>query len=135
MLAKVLRILFGAYYLANGLNFFFNFVPLAPPQNEVANVLMSGFIRSGMFELVKIIEVVTGVLLIANLYVPLALICSFPLTVIIAYIDVFILGWELYGWINGGLFFIVHATLLCLYLPYYRSMLVMRANLASAPNR
>jgi hypothetical protein len=122
-LIAALRIFFGLFYLANGLNFFFQFYKIPIPHNEVAGALMGGFVRSGMFNLVKFAEVMGGVLVITNQFVPLVLVVMFPITVIIAYIDVLILVWEDGGLINGGFLFVMHAALLFLYLPYYRPML------------
>jgi putative oxidoreductase len=124
----VLRIVMGVYLLANGLNFYFNFFTLKPPKNEIANVLMDGFIRSGMFNVVKVAEVLGGVALILDLFVPLSLIALFPIVIIIAWIDIFILKWELGGIWNGGIFFILFVFLLFLYLPYYEDIFTLRAS-------
>jgi len=122
-----LRIYFGLFYLANGLNFFLQFLKIPIPHNEIAGVLMAGFLRSGMFNIVKVAEVAGGILMIANLYVPLVLVILFPITIIIAYIDVLLLVWEDGGIINGGQLLIVHSILLILYVRYYRPMLVQKA--------
>jgi len=80
-----------------------------------------------MFNIVKVAEVAGGILMIANLYVPLVLVILFPITIIIAYIDVLLLVWEDGGIINGGQLLIVHSILLILYVRYYRPMLVQKA--------
>jgi putative oxidoreductase len=123
----ILRIGMGLYLLANGLNFFFEFLVLPPVENETANLLMAGFIQSGMFEIVKVVEVVGGLALIFNFYVPLALVVAYPIVVIIAYIDILILKWELGGIVNGGIFFAVFTALMFFYLPYFRGMFTRKA--------
>lgn len=122
----VLRVLFGLHFLFNGLNYTFHFVDIPKPPAEMANVLMDALVNSGMFSIVKIVEAVTGLLLIVNLYVPLALLVAFPVSVAITYVDVMLTGVPLYAalglitllW-NGGLMFA--------YLQYYRPFLAMRA--------
>lgn len=128
-LVTLVRIGLGVYLIANGLNFFFHFLELPPVKNEVANLLMAGFVKSGMFEFVKVAEVLCGLSLIFNIYVPLSLVVTFPIVVIIGYIDVFILGWELGGIINGGIFFVVYSAMLLLHLPYYKGMFVLKADI------
>lgn len=127
-LVTLVRIGLGVYLIANGLNFFFHFLAFPPVQNEVANLLMAGFVKSGMFEFVKVAEVLCGISLIFNIYVPLSLVITFPIVVIIGYIDIFILGWELGGIVNGGIFFTVYSAMLLLHLPYYKSMFVFKAD-------
>jgi hypothetical protein len=127
-LIAAVRIGLGIYLIANGLNFYFQFFEFPPVKNEVANLLMAGFVSSGMFEFVKITEVLCGLALILNIYVPLMLVITYPIVVIIGFIDVFILKWELGGIVNGGIFFSVFTAMLLLHLPYYQSMFVMRAD-------
>jgi uncharacterized membrane protein YphA (DoxX/SURF4 family) len=126
-LITIIRVAMGLYLLGNGVNFFFEFYAFPPVENETANLLMAGFVQSGMFEVVKLAEVLCGLALIFNLYVPLALVVTYPIVVIIAYIDILILRWELGGIVNGGIFFVVYTALLLLYLPYYRTMFVRKA--------
>jgi putative oxidoreductase len=128
-LVTLVRIGLGVYLIANGLNFFFHFLEFPPVKNEIANLLMAGFVKSGMFEFVKVAEVLCGLSLIFNIFVPLSLVITFPIVVIIAYIDVFILRWELGGIINGGIFFVVYSAILLLHLPYYKGMFVLKADI------
>jgi uncharacterized membrane protein YphA (DoxX/SURF4 family) len=69
----VARILFGLLFLVFGLNGFLHFIPQpAPPERAMA--FMGGLASTGyMFPLIKGTEVVVGVLLLVNRFVPLAL--------------------------------------------------------------
>jgi uncharacterized membrane protein YphA (DoxX/SURF4 family) len=67
------RILFGLLFLVFGLNGFLHFIPMAPPP-ERAMAFMAGLTSTGyMFPLIKGTEVVVGILLLVNRFVPLAL--------------------------------------------------------------
>ncbi len=83
----VARIFLGLFLLANGLNFWFHWLPITPPDSEQATRLMDGLVFSGLFGVVKYVEVISGVLLLANRFVPLSLALMLPLTVVIAYVD------------------------------------------------
>lgn len=131
---RVFQALFGLFYLANGLNFFYPFFAIPRPQNPIAGLLMQGFVTSGMFTYVKSIEVLTGISMLSGLAVPLMLVLSFPVTVMIAYIDVIVLGMELHSWVWGGGLFVAHSLLMIAYFPYYRPLFVWRASAAGSVN-
>jgi uncharacterized membrane protein YphA (DoxX/SURF4 family) len=121
-----LRILFGIHFLFNGLNYIFHFIDIPKPPAEMANVLMDALVTSGIFDIAKGVEVLTGLMLILNLYVPLALLVAFPVTIVITYMDVMLTGVPLYAGL-GLVTFLWNAGLMLAYLKYYRSVLVMRA--------
>lgn len=69
----VARILFGLMFLVFGLNGFLHFIP-QPPVPERVGAFMMGLAQTGyMLPLIKGVEVLVGVLLLANRFVPLAL--------------------------------------------------------------
>lgn len=122
----VLRLLFGLHFLINGLNFFFHFFTIAPPHSVLANELMHGFVASGMFNIAKTVEVVVGILLLTNLFVPLALVLAVPVASIIAFVDVLLIGTPIGGWLLGGGTLLLNVLLLLGYFRYYRPMLQMK---------
>lgn len=122
----VVRILFGLHFLINGTNFFVHFFTIPAPHSPLATGLMGALVASGLFNFAKTTEVVVGVLLLLNLYVPLALVLALPVAVIIAYVDVVLIGTLFGGWILGGGTLLLNAILLVAYLKYYRPMLQMR---------
>ena len=121
-----LRILFGVHFLFNGLNYVFHFIDIPKPPAEMANVVMDALVNSGMFGIAKTVEVVTGLMLITNTYVPLALVLAFPVTIVIAYVDVMLTGVPLYAGL-GFVTFLWNGGLMLAYLRYYRSFLVRSA--------
>jgi hypothetical protein len=121
-----LRILFGIHFLFNGLNYIFHFIDIPKPPAEMANVLMDALVNSGIFGIAKGVEVLTGLMLITNWYVPLALVLALPVTVVITYMDVVLTGVPLYAGL-GVVTFLWNAGLMLAYLCYYQPMLVARA--------
>lgn len=83
----VARIFLGLFLLANGLNFWFHWLPITPPDSEAATRLMEGLVFSGLFGVVKYVEVISGLLLLAGRFVPLALALMLPLSVVISFVD------------------------------------------------
>ncbi|MEL6988422.1 MAG: DoxX family membrane protein [Bacteroidota bacterium] len=74
----IIRILFGLMMLVFGLNKFLNFMPM-PELPSAASNFMSALVESGyMMKVVGIVEVLAGILLLANKFVPLALVIIFP---------------------------------------------------------
>jgi uncharacterized membrane protein YphA (DoxX/SURF4 family) len=70
----VARVLFGLIFLVFGLNGFLQFFPTPPNLPERVTTFMGGLMATGyLFPLIKGTEVVVGVLLLANRFVPLAL--------------------------------------------------------------
>lgn len=79
----VARILLGLILFVFGLNGFLNFLPKpTAPMSEQALAFIGGLMGAGyMFPLIKGTEVIVGALLLANRFVPLALVVIFPIVV------------------------------------------------------
>ncbi len=73
------RVILGLIFLIFGLNGFFNFIPMPhPPENMMK--FMMGMMETGYFmPLLKSSEVICGLLLLANIFVPLALLILAPI--------------------------------------------------------
>lgn len=78
--AIVARYLLGLIFFVFGLNGFLNFLP-PPEMSGAAGAFMGGLIGSGyFFPMLKLLEIVAGVLLLTGLYVPLAIAVLGPIT-------------------------------------------------------
>jgi hypothetical protein len=84
------RLLLGAVFTVFGLNGFLHFLP-APPPSGLAAVFVGGLAASGyMFPLLKGAEVLTGLLLLSNRFVPLALTILAPIVLNIVAFHLFL---------------------------------------------
>ena len=82
-LALIARLLLGLVFLVFGLYGFLNFIP-APPPTGIAGQFIGAMFVSHYLAVVFALEIVAGVLLLANRFVPAALTILAPLLVNIA---------------------------------------------------
>lgn len=88
----VARILLGLIFTVFGLNGFLNFLPM-PPMPEAAGAFAGALAATGyMFPLIKGIEVITGLMLLAGFQVPFALLLLAPIVVNILAFHVILTG-------------------------------------------
>jgi putative oxidoreductase len=78
--STVARYLAGVIFLVFGLNGFLHFIPLPPPSG-VAGQFMGALFVSHYLTLIFALQVIGGVLLLVNRYVPLALAILAPVIV------------------------------------------------------
>lgn len=75
------RILLGLIFLVFGLNGFLHFIPMKPPAGQLAGQYMGALFLSHYLVPVFLLQFVGGELLLANRFVPLALILLGPVVV------------------------------------------------------
>lgn len=81
----VARVLLGLVFVVFGANAFLNFMPPQPPPPEAAAKFAAGLFSAGYFMiLLKGTEIVAGLLLLTNRFVPLALLLLAPIVLNIA---------------------------------------------------
>jgi hypothetical protein len=79
---RVARVLLGLPFVLFGLNYFVPFMPPPPPPPESAMPFLGGLMASGyIMPLVKSIEIASGLALLSNRFVPLALTLLAPIIV------------------------------------------------------
>ena len=76
----IARILLGLLFLVFGLNGFLHFIPMAPPAG-LAGQYMGALFVSHYLAVVFFLEIIGGALLLANRFVPLALVLLGPVLV------------------------------------------------------
>ncbi|WEK46464.1 MAG: DoxX family membrane protein [Candidatus Andeanibacterium colombiense] len=128
-----IRILLGAVCFVNGFNWFFkiitpypsmsDFVHFLPPPDIVGALIENGI----LFHLVKAVELVAGVALLANRFVPLGLVVSMSVTVIVFIVDVFKPEFRLRAFLMGSGTLAMTLVMLIAYLDHYRPMLAVKA--------
>ncbi len=84
------RIILGLLFVVFGLNGFLNFIPMPPPPENMMKFAMA-LMETGFFmQFVKGCEVICGVLLLANIFVPLSLLILAPICINIFLIHAFL---------------------------------------------
>jgi hypothetical protein len=90
--AYAVQFFFGGWFFYNGLNYFVEFTAPPPGSSPLTRELMSGLASTGLFAVVKAIELVTGALLLANRFVPLAIVFAAPVSFAIVWVMLVING-------------------------------------------
>lgn len=75
-----LRLLLGVIFVVFGLNFFLKFIPYPQMSPEAGSFLGAIGATGYLFQLIKITEITVGILLLANIAVPLALVVLAPIS-------------------------------------------------------
>lgn len=121
LFTRITQFWFGLWLLFFGLNYFFEFIP--QPLGVHSRYLHLAFIESGLFAVGKVTDVIVGICLLTNFFVPLALVLSVPVIFNIAWVHFVIEGPHPSG------YFLVFSQLYLLiaFFPYYRAMLSPKA--------
>lgn len=119
----IMRLILGLFMLASGIDHFvFPFIPVPPATNPLAQQLILALIHSGLFDVVKAVQLVVGFLLIADKLVPLALCLLMPLSVCAAYYGL-VLDRQAFTVVSALVGLGLNGLLMLAYLDYYRGVL------------
>jgi hypothetical protein len=119
------RLLLGLVFLVFGLNGFLKFMPQPKSLPDGVVALLGAMINSGyMIQLVSGTQVLVAVLLLTNLFVPLALVMIAPVIVHILAFHIFL---QPAGIVPGLIVLALEVYLVYSYRSAYRGMLAMWA--------
>lgn len=76
--ALIARLLLGLIFVVFGLNAFLQFIPMGPPPTGLAGQFIGALFQSHYLWVVAVLQIVGGVLLLVNRYVPLGLLILGP---------------------------------------------------------
>jgi uncharacterized membrane protein YphA (DoxX/SURF4 family) len=140
-LISLVRTLLGLAYVINGTNWFFkiitpypsitDFIDYMPPPDIVGALIEQGV----LFHLAKAIELIGGIALLANRFVPLSLVVAMTVTVPVFIVDVFKPEWKLRAFLMGSGALAMNVTLLIAYYHHYRPIMAWRATASGDPAR
>lgn len=120
----IARLLLGAIFLIFGLNGFFLFIPV-PPMEGPAAEFMGALLGTGyMLPFWKSVEVIAGILLLSNRFVPFALAMLAPIVANILTFHVFLAP---SGLIVGALVTALEAFLIFTYRANFNALLQKKA--------
>jgi len=86
----IARLLLGLIFVVFGLNGFLNFINMGPMPSGLAGQFLAALAQSHYFHFVAAIQIIGGVLLLVNRFVPLALVILGPVIVNILSYHVFL---------------------------------------------
>jgi hypothetical protein len=87
LLLYAVQFFFGGWFLAHGLNHWLEFFPRPAGSSPLARELIGALNHTGLFAIVKGIEVLVGLLLLLNRWVPLAIMLACPVALSIAHLN------------------------------------------------
>lgn len=87
---KIARIILGLALILFGINSFYSFIPMPQPPEDAAAFLASLAETGYLMNFVAFLEIVIGVLLIVNLWVPFALLLLVPISINIVLFHLFL---------------------------------------------
>ena len=120
--AYAVQFFFGGWFFYNGLNYFVGFTPPPPGSSPATRELMAGLEQTGLFAVVKGVELVAGAALLANRFVPLAALVAFPITFSIAWVMIVING-GIVGYVVGTLALAFNGVIALSRLEHFRPVL------------
>ncbi|HZQ46855.1 MAG TPA: DoxX family membrane protein [Verrucomicrobiae bacterium] len=122
----IVRVLMGLMFVVFGLNGFLNFIPQPKtPMPEGAMAFAGALMKTGyMMPLVMGTQLLVGILLLLNLFVPLALALIAPILVGIITFHIFL---QPAGLAPGAVILVMELYLAWSYRQSFRPMLAMRA--------
>ena len=125
------RLIFGGWFLYAGLNHWVTITPQPMGETVLGRQVVDALMASHLFDLVKAIELVVGVLVLANRFTALALNVCMPISVVVCYWNVF-LETSPIGAGMGIATLALNALLMLAYLDHYRSVLAWRPHIVGA---
>jgi uncharacterized membrane protein YphA (DoxX/SURF4 family) len=120
------RLIFGAWMLVNGINYFFvSLYPMPAGHVPLAMQLMTALVNSNLLDVVIAIQLVTGALILAGVFVPLALCVVMPISVCAAFWA--LLDHQPLGLLLGFAAIALNGLLMLAYIDYYKGVLQRQA--------
>ncbi len=121
------RLLFASWMIPAGVNHFFPIFPQPMGSQPLSQELISALIDSGLFDMVKAVELIAGVCVLIGFYAPLALLVCMPVSFCVFYWDAPLEGWGSRAALFGYAVLLCNVLLCLAYSRSYRSMFALRA--------
>jgi riboflavin transporter len=127
------RIFYGAHLTYSAVRYYLVFAPqslldavhykpLGAITHPVAGPFVDALTATGIYHVVKTVELVVGVALLLNLFVPLMLVVEMPISVVIFILNFFVVGTERQLF-SGPQEIFLNLLLIVFYSSYYRPLL------------
>ncbi|MEO8467156.1 MAG: hypothetical protein ABI640_17625 [Gammaproteobacteria bacterium] len=121
------RLIFGAWMLVAGINYFFvSLYPMPAGHEPLAVQLMTGLVHSQLLDVAVAIQLVTGALILAGIFIPAALCVVMPISVCAAFWAVILDHQPLVAFL-GLAVIALNGVLMLAYIDYYKGVLQRHA--------
>ena len=121
------RLVFGAWMVPAGLNHFIPLFPQPMGSQPLSHELIVALLDSHLFDMVKAVEFIAGVSVLAGIYTPLALVMCMPVSFCVFYWDTPLEGWGSRASIFGEAVLGCNLLLCLAHIKSYRSMFALRS--------
>ena len=127
------RLLFGAWMLINGANYLFlSLWPMPSGHEPLAIQLLAALVHSRLLDVAMTIQLVTGALIVAGIFVPVALCVVMPVSTCALFWSA-VLDRQALGALLALLAFALNGLLMLAYIDYYRGALEWQPPMAGEP--
>jgi uncharacterized membrane protein YphA (DoxX/SURF4 family) len=126
------RLVFAAWMIPAGLNHFIPLFPQPMGSQPLSHELIVALIDSGLFDIVKAVELIAGLCVLAGFYAPLAVILCMPVSFCVFYWDAPLEGWGSRAALFGYAALLSNVLLCLAYSRSYRSMFALRSTPGAA---
>ena len=116
-----IRLAFGAHSLLSGLNYFVGFLPEPHVMHPIAGPFVDSMTAMGLFGVIKVVEVLVGLCLITNRFVPLALVAELPTSITIFWMSAIVIHSHRSVY-TGSRELVFNLILLAFYAGHYRAL-------------
>jgi hypothetical protein len=86
------RIFFAAHLLYSAGRYFLGIEGFGPGPNTLGGEFVTAITKIGLYHMVKVTELIIGIMLLFNVLVPLVLVVEFPITMMILLLNTFVVG-------------------------------------------
>jgi len=127
------RLVFGAWMLVNGANYLFlSLWPMPAGHEPLAIQLMAALVHSRLLDVAMTIQLVAGALIVAGIFVPVALCVVMPVSTCALFWSA-VLDHQALGALLALLAFALNGLLMLAYIDYYKGALERQPPMAGEP--
>lgn len=128
------RFWYAAWMIPAGVEHFYHIYPQpgANSSHPLAAEMLSALLHTHLFDLVKAVELITGVAVLFGFFTPLALLICMPVAFCVFWWDAPLSEWSTGSMIAGGRVLGSNLLLCVAYIAAFRSMFPLRANAAGS---
>lgn len=122
------RLIYAAWMIPAGLNHFIRLYPQPGGANPLSDGVFTALLDSGMFTLVKAVELLAGLAVLLGFRLPLMLVAVLPVSFTVWYWDTELQGWWTVSAVYGWSILTCNLVLLAAYWESYRPLFARHAH-------